>query len=108
MGAASWAIPVGVLTGIVVLGFAFIWYWFPKTWQRGVNDEARIIEEANGGNNAETRAANWARARETIRLAEERAEKRKRGEVVDYGELTLERDGEGRVRMPAGRAGDVI
>jgi hypothetical protein len=39
--APSWAIPVGVLTGLVVIGLIVLWFWFPRAWQKGVNSDVR-------------------------------------------------------------------
>jgi len=108
-GTPSWAVPVGSLSCIVVVGLCLIAWWFPRTWQRGVNDEAHIIETSG---NAEQRAANWERARETIRIAKERAEMRaarERGEVVDVDmekgmEQVVQLDKDGKPVMPKGYA----
>jgi hypothetical protein len=45
MGAPTWAIPVGVLSGICAAGLIFIWWWFPRTWAKGVKAEMEAIDE---------------------------------------------------------------
>jgi hypothetical protein len=45
MGTPSWAIPVGVLCGIIAVGLVVLWWWFPRAWQKGVNSDVR---EATG------------------------------------------------------------
>jgi len=78
MGAASWAIPVGVLGGIVVISFIFVWMWFPRAWQKGVNADTRVVNELQGEEREEQRRKN----REVIdRYTKARA--RERGELVD-------------------------
>lgn len=46
MGAAAWATPVGILAGIVVAMFAFIWWWFPRHYRKGVQAEMDLVDEA--------------------------------------------------------------
>lgn len=78
MGAASWAIPVGVLGGIVVVSFVFVWMWFPRAWQKGVNADTRQVNELQGEDREEQRRKN----REVIdRFTKARA--RERGELTD-------------------------
>lgn len=45
MGAASWAVPVGILAAIVVIAFAFVWWWFPRAWNRGNKKETDLVQE---------------------------------------------------------------
>lgn len=46
MGAASYAIPVGVLSAIVVASLVFVWWWFPKAYRKGVKaDMDRVDQE---------------------------------------------------------------
>lgn len=46
MGAASWAIPVGVLAALSVVMFIFIWWWFPRHYRKGVKaDQDQWDEE---------------------------------------------------------------
>jgi len=46
MGTASWAIPVGVLAALCSACFIFIWWWFPRHYQKGVQaDMDRVDEE---------------------------------------------------------------
>ena len=89
MGAASWAIPVGVLAAICGVGLIFVAIWFPRAWQKGVNDEARRVAEAAEGEDDEERAAaraeNWARARAVVNRAIDDQRRRERGEA----ELTM-------------------
>lgn len=44
-GSFNAAIPVGILGGIVVLMFAFIWWWFPRHWRKGVSMDMAEIDE---------------------------------------------------------------
>lgn len=46
--APSWAIPVGVLTGLCVAGLLFICWWFPRTWRKGEAAEVKEFELAHG------------------------------------------------------------
>ena len=87
MGAATWAVPVGVLAAICGAMFFFVLWWFPRTWQKGVNAEARAIEGADTELDDEerkvARAANWARSRAIVERALAAEQARKRGEVVE-------------------------
>lgn len=84
MGAASWAIPVGVLGGIVVISFIFVWMWFPRAWQKGVNHDTREVNQTSGEDREEQRRKN----REVIeRFTKARA--RERGEVVDDDDVEM-------------------
>lgn len=47
--APTWAIPVGVLGGLVVAGLMFICWWFPRTWAKGEAAEKKEFEAAHGG-----------------------------------------------------------
>ena len=60
MPAKSWAIPVGVLSAIVIIGFVFVWWWFPRAWQSGVNAETRVVNEVQGEEREEQRRKNRA------------------------------------------------
>lgn len=60
MTAASWAIPTGVLGGLVLVCLLFIWWWFPRTWQRGINSDRREVQARGGGDREARRAANRA------------------------------------------------
>ncbi|GAB7344335.1 hypothetical protein MBLNU457_2200t1 [Dothideomycetes sp. NU457] len=97
MGVASWAIPVGILAAIVVVAFAFVWWWFPRAWQSGVNAEARMVEEAGAGLDSDERAAvrlaNRERNRTIVQRALDAEQARKRGEVVEFGVLEYDKDG---------------
>lgn len=89
MGAASWAIPVGVLGGIVVASFIGVYLWFPRAWQKGVNADTRQVNELQGEEREEQRRKN----REVIdRFTKARA--RERGELV-YEDVELGNQQEG-------------
>lgn len=47
--APSWAIPVGVLGGLVVAGLMFVCWWFPRTWVKGEAAEMKEFEREHGG-----------------------------------------------------------
>ncbi|KAK4631009.1 hypothetical protein CLAFUW4_03312 [Fulvia fulva] len=46
MGAAAWATPVGVLAGLAVAMFVFIWWWFPRHYRKGIQDDMDRVDEA--------------------------------------------------------------
>jgi len=107
MGASAWAIPVGILAAIVVIGFAFVWWWFPRAWQKGVNDDFRAVEEAGTSGldmdeRQAARQANRDRARAIVQRALDAEQARNRGEVVEFS--ALEKDEHGNVVKPAGFA----
>lgn len=86
MKTASWAIPVGILAGIVVCGFIFFCFWFPRAWQHGVNSDHAEVQSAPHGLDRE---AQRQRNRAIIeRFSKARA--RERGEVVDDSEDEVE------------------
>lgn len=86
MGVAPWAVPVGVLGAIVACGFIFIWWWFPRAWQHGVNSDTAEVAAVPQGIDRE---AQRQRNRAIIeRFARARA--RERGEVVDDSEDDVE------------------
>jgi hypothetical protein len=100
MGTPSWAIPVGVLGGLVIIGLIWLIWAFPKAWQRGVNaDNAEV--DARAGPGPEAREAQRARNRATIERYS-RARARERGEVVpDDDDLEMALSGhDGGVAMP--------
>jgi hypothetical protein len=79
MGTASWAVPTGVLAAIVGVGFIFFWFWFPRTWRRGV--EAELSERGMaGGETEEDIAAGRTMAQGIIQRAIAREQAIKRGE----------------------------
>ena len=78
MGSASWAVPVGVLCGIIGVALIFIWYFFPKYWQKGVNKDDSIVNQAQGADREAQRAKN----REIIERFK-RARALERGEIVE-------------------------
>lgn len=45
MGTAAWAIPVGVLAGLCGAMFVFIWWWFPRTYRRGIQEDMDRVDE---------------------------------------------------------------
>ena len=45
MGTASWALPVGILSAIVVVSFGFVWWWFPRAYRRGVKADMDRVDE---------------------------------------------------------------
>lgn len=86
--APSWAIPVGVLSGIVVAGLIAIWFWFPRAWQKGVNSDSADTEAtltSLGYNREAQRHYNRAIIK---RFAKARA--RERGEEVSDDEEGIE------------------
>jgi hypothetical protein len=91
MGTPTWAIPVGVLGGLIIIGLIWLIWAFPKAWQRGVNaDNAEV--DARAGPGPEAREAQRLRNRATIERYS-RARARERGEVVpddDDLEMALE------------------
>ena len=91
MGTPTWAIPVGVLGGIILIGFIWLWLAFPRAWRRGVNaDHAEV--DAQAGSAPGAREAQRARNRAIIERYS-RARARERGEVVpddDDIEMALE------------------
>jgi len=80
MGTPSWAIPVGVLGGLVVIGLIWLIWAFPKAWQKGVNSDNAEVD-ARAGPGPAAREAQRARNRATIERYS-RARARERGEVV--------------------------
>jgi len=42
---AIWAVPVGVLSAICVAMFVFIWWWFPRHYQKGVRADMAMYDE---------------------------------------------------------------
>ena len=78
MGSTSWAVPVGVLGAIVVVGFLFVWWWFPRAWNRGVTKDQEEVNMVSGEEREEQRRANRAIIE---RFARARA--MERGEIVE-------------------------
>lgn len=98
MGASAWAVPVGVLAAIVIVSFGFIWWWFPRAWTKGVNDDMRNVEEGGAGTldteeRRAARAANRERARAIVQRALEAEQARNRGEVVEISVLDVDEQG---------------
>lgn len=44
MGAAAWAIPVGVLAGLCTCMFVFVWWWFPRHYRKGVQADMDRVD----------------------------------------------------------------
>ncbi|CAD0111924.1 unnamed protein product [Aureobasidium uvarum] len=45
MGSAkSWAIPVGVLAGLCVVCLAFIWWYIPRLYNRGIQSDMKRVQ----------------------------------------------------------------
>ncbi len=38
-------IPIAVLSAIVGVSLIFVWWWFPRTWNKGNAEDRRDIEE---------------------------------------------------------------
>lgn len=94
MGTPTWAIPVSVLGGLIIIGSIWLIWAFPKAWQRGVNaDNAEV--DARAGPGLEAREAQRLRNRATIERYS-RARARERGEVVPDNDDDLEMALEGR------------
>jgi hypothetical protein len=92
MGTPTWAIPVGVLGGLVIIGFIWLVWAFPRAWQRGINSDNAEVD-AQAGPGAGAREAQRVRNRAVIERYS-RARARERGEVVpddDDIEMALER-----------------
>ena len=55
-------IPIASLSAIVVAGTIFIWWWFPRTWKKGNEQELDIMDEEQRqtGTSREERVA-WAK-----------------------------------------------
>ena len=101
MAKAAWTVPLGVLSAIVVIGFVYTWWWFPRAWQKGVNHDHTQIAAAQGADREAQRAANRA-----IIERYTRASARARGEVVEGDddvetERGVERDVEMGIPPPA-------
>ncbi|KAJ9658775.1 hypothetical protein H2198_003521 [Neophaeococcomyces mojaviensis] len=43
--AVAWAIPVGVLAGLCVAMFIFIWWWFPRHYKKGIAMDMAMYDE---------------------------------------------------------------
>lgn len=78
MGVASWAVPVGVLAAIVVVAFVFVWWWFPRAWNKGNKKEAETVLELSDTERELRRQKN----REVIERFT-RARAIERGEIVE-------------------------
>jgi hypothetical protein len=88
--APVWAIPVGVLGGLVVAGFIFMWWWFPRAWQKGTNsDHNEIAGAGQPGANSYTRELHRQRNRAIIEK-HTRKIARERGEPAPADDTDLE------------------
>ncbi|KAJ4388069.1 hypothetical protein N0V93_008674 [Gnomoniopsis smithogilvyi] len=65
--APTWAIAVGSLGGIVVLGLIGICWWFPRTWAKGEAAEMKEFEAAHARPKITFEEA-LERARENVRM----------------------------------------
>lgn len=45
MSTTTWALPVGILAALCVLMFAFIWWWFPRAYRKGVKADMDRVDE---------------------------------------------------------------
>ncbi|KAK3716130.1 hypothetical protein LTR37_006575 [Vermiconidia calcicola] len=45
MAAATWALPVGILSTLCVLMFIFMWWWFPRTFRKGIRADMDRVDE---------------------------------------------------------------
>jgi hypothetical protein len=102
--APVWAIPVGVLAGLVVVGFIVLWWWFPRTWQKATNsDVAEVTGAGQPGVTSHTRELQRARNRAIIER-HERKIARGRGQAApendDDLELALNYGKEAPLQMP--------
>ncbi|KAK4936523.1 hypothetical protein LTR10_022630 [Elasticomyces elasticus] len=59
----SYAMPAGVLGGLCAAMILFIWWWFPRTWKRGVAQENA---ELDGVGSAERREQAVSHAKSII------------------------------------------
>jgi hypothetical protein len=59
---AAWAVPAAVLGSIVLVGFVFIWWWFPRAWNQGVRSDHDDVDLVRG----EERDAQRRKNREII------------------------------------------
>ncbi|TKA24218.1 hypothetical protein B0A50_05982 [Salinomyces thailandicus] len=51
MGTPAWAIPLGVLAVVVVLGFLFVWWWFPRLLLKGQRSDMDAVDAENAVRN---------------------------------------------------------
>ena len=77
-------IPIATLSTIVGAGLIFIWWWFPRAWTKGNNEETDIMDEERRQTNApgagrEDRVdwANRILADYSARIASEKAQRSK-------------------------------
>jgi len=45
-------VPVAVLASICVAMFVFVWWWFPRHYRKGVNQDMAIIDAERAGRDA--------------------------------------------------------
>jgi len=87
MGSASWAVPVGVLAAICAIALIFVIWWFPRTWQKGVNaDMSKVANVGAGYDDVEKQAMREeqrARNKAVIERALANEQARQRGEAVE-------------------------
>jgi len=106
MPTASWVIPVAVLAAICAIALGFVWWWFPRAWQKGINADMRRVDDEGVGLEDEERMAvkeaTRAKNRAIIQRALDAEQARKRGEVVEV--LPPAYDEHGQVAKPGGYA----
>ena len=88
--APVWAIPVGVLAGLVAVGLVVLWWWFPRAWQKGINsDELEYTGAGEPGVSNHMRELQRQRNRAIIER-HTRKIARERGEAAPADDLDLE------------------
>ncbi|KAF2165663.1 hypothetical protein M409DRAFT_23953 [Zasmidium cellare ATCC 36951] len=104
MGAISWAVPVGVFAALAIVCFVFVWWWFPRAWNRGNKKDVEVLHEMS----SEDREAQRRKNREIIERFT-RARAIERGEIVVEETPEVEREREGGGKVGAGvREGEVL
>jgi len=53
MGKTAVALPVGILAGLCVAMFIFIWWWFPRHYRKGITSDMREVDEARANRERE-------------------------------------------------------
>lgn len=76
--AAAWAVPAGVLGAICVVALLFVWWWFPRTWKKGVQMDMDRIEADGQRQDAQGGTGQRMRTREENRAIIARFEERQR------------------------------
>ncbi|KAI7287666.1 hypothetical protein KC345_g451 [Hortaea werneckii] len=47
MATKPWTIPVGIFAALIVLGFGFVWWFFPRFWLKGIRSDMKERDENN-------------------------------------------------------------